>query len=288
MNLFLLEMNVFKRALANTFRTIKKNSGWFVIFVVLQLVLVILLSSIVVSYQISIANDLEAIGMPLGTLNLDEESIEAGEPVIEDALALYAAYQSLERKLVNLATFLAFIFLVFNGLLWLGANIVLDKKIIALDSLKKRLFSLIQMWAKYTAVVLLLFLSFFVLSYVLLVKFLVVGSSAFSIVAKALLVLFIILIYVYFIGVSLIRTNSWKLFLKRIVNCSFKKPHYSIPAIVVMVALQIMAMFFIYYATLILGHFALMVFAAFLFVFLLFLGKVFLIKLFSELVTTKK
>ncbi len=264
-------------AYRSTLHAVKKRKGLFTLFCLFQLLFLIILSSVFIHYQLVLFDDLVAIGAPLETLNFDEESLQAGAPLVDNPIALLASYRSLINNIISLLTWLSVLVLIINPLLWICASFMQSSGFSKSISFGRKIIIFSKMWLKNVTALLAIFLPFGILYYVVVLRWIGSLNPFFLLITRIFVALFFILFYVFLVASSRIEIASWKKYIfsiKRIVTTHFFS---SLLVVLFSLALPVLLASCLYYATLIQENFTLMVISAILFVISLFFGKMVLV-----------
>jgi len=111
-------MNYLTASLIRTKTALFSQKKLFLLLFLLQFLFIGLMAVIALNYQLRLFNDLQQVIDPLQKANLDQASLEAGNPVLDDLLPLLRGYRQLSVHVRQLAWWLALLFLGGNGLLW--------------------------------------------------------------------------------------------------------------------------------------------------------------------------
>jgi hypothetical protein len=273
----------FHRSINSCSTAIIKKKGLFTFLLIFQLLFIIILSSIFVHYQIILFDDLVAIGAPLETLNLDQESLQEGGKIVDDPFALLSSYKSLIRNITHLFTWLGVLFLIVNPWLWIGASFLMSNGFASSVKLKQKIIIFSKMWLKYVASALVLFIPFGLLVYLLLLKFIGVYNPFFTTIARVFVGIFFVLFFVFLMSNSRIEVGSWKKYLKSVYWLSILNFVWSLLAFLLIVGLTTLIALALYYTTLVMENFPLMVISAILLIVMLVVGKIFMVSVGKQL-----
>ena len=91
-------MQYLKKSLSQTFHGIKKKPGLFLSLAALQLVLIVILATLVLGFQIKILEDVESIMTAVEGANTNPELIDAGQPFLQDTALILQSYKSMIKN----------------------------------------------------------------------------------------------------------------------------------------------------------------------------------------------
>ena len=273
----------FYRSMESCSTAIKKRKGLFIFMLIFQLLFLIILSSIFIHYQIILFDDLVAIGAPLESLNLDEESLQSGEKIVDDPYALFASYKSLMRNITYLFTWLGVLFLIVNPWLWIGSSYLMSNGFASGVKLKQKIIIFSKMWLKYVASALMLFIPFGLLVYFLLLRLIGVYNLFFTTIARVFVGIFFVLFFIFLMSNSRIEIGSWKKYVKCVYELTILKFVWSLLAFLLVIGLTTLIALALYYTTLVMENFPLMIICAILLIVMFVVGKIFMISIGKEL-----
>ena len=198
-----------KRGLQQTFQAIRKHKVIFVLLIVLQLLFLIILSYLIIDYQVKILEDAQEITQAVQNANYNPDSIQAGEPFLKDIFVVYNNYDSMMDNIGQFILWLFFLFILFNGLIWVGAHYLFKKTKVIKEALKFLVSTVVLLGP------------LLIIFYIILKKYINVLSSSWWI----LLTLFIIAYYLLLVSFAFLNLKSWKQFVKKIFVVGIKKIH---------------------------------------------------------------
>ncbi len=225
---------------------VKKHPLLVILVFILQIALLITSMYTALTYQVKIIQDAQAVIEPLQNANYDAESIKAGNTFIPNIVAMYEAYQSLIQNIFMLAIWLAVLFLILNGAIWLISHKILE---ISTLSWKETIKTFLRGWMRYVLTTLAVMGPFLVLSYLLLRTLLVqeIGMTSFTTILSVLMYLFLVLYYFLLVAFAFLGTTSWKLFLQKVFTVSIKKIHLTLLVVLINGALLFLSLYGVYY-----------------------------------------
>jgi len=135
-------MNYIARAFQHTYKTITKHWLLVGVLILLQLGLFISVGYVGLSYQMKIFENIQGILDPIQSANYNATSLQEGGLFTTEYAKVYENYNSLVGNVKELGVWLAGLFLVGNGILWVGTS---DALYLGTRSWKKR----VQWWLGY-------------------------------------------------------------------------------------------------------------------------------------------
>jgi hypothetical protein len=230
-------MQYLKTGLNKTFSIIKKKKKLFAILVIIQLVLLISIATIGINYQIKIFTHLQNVVQPLENANYDPDSIQAGDPFLDDLFAVQKSYQLLKKNLVELLLWITLIYLVLQGSAWI---------------LTHYLFHKINLYKSGKILIKFALSSLFILSIFLAVCYFILKSLIgqpvdvhfFSEITRYLLITFGVFYYFLAIFYSMGKRN-WKSNIKSVYILGIKKIHLILPIIIINSLFLLLALYVI-------------------------------------------
>tara|TARA_Y100000310_G_C20642624_1_gene794816 strand:- start:327 stop:1106 length:780 start_codon:yes stop_codon:yes gene_type:complete len=220
-----------KRGFHNTIQAIKRHKTVFISLIVLQLIILILFSYLIVTYQVKILENSQEITQALQEANYNPDSIQAGEPFLKDIALVYNNYNSMMDDIGQLILWLLGIFILFNGLIWILTHYILKKT------------NLIQTAIKFIASTIVLLGPITIVFYIILTKYV----TTLALTWKILLIVFAIVYYFLLVSFAFLNIKSWKKFVKRIFILSIKKIHWTLLVLIINLILIAISIASIYY-----------------------------------------
>ena len=222
-----------------TLNEINHHKVFFIGLVIIQTLFVIAFAFSFLNFHLKILEDARGIIEPLQEANYNPDTIDAGQPFLDDPLAVYQSYQAMVRDVYWLVGWLLLIFIFFGGLLWTGSHQMLSHQKF---SIKK----FTQMWSKFVATFLVLIIPFLALCYYIirLVLFANEPTEVFSSYLKVIGIVFIIIYYFTLTTFSSI-TLPWKSFVRRSFEKTKNLPK-TIPVLLINTALVSFGIYLIY------------------------------------------
>ena len=210
-----------KRGLKETFSSVKRHKLIFILLVILQLLALITFSYTFIIYQVKILENAQGITEAMQNANFNPDSIQAGEPFIKDIYSVYQNYDSLLEQMYQLLLWLFLLFIIFNGLLWIGSH-YLFKEI-------SRKISFTRTAIKFLASSSVLLFPLMLLFYFLFKNNITLLSSY----GWVLLILIGVVYYLLLVSLAFIHIKSWKEFLNQILNKGFKKIYLTLIVLII-------------------------------------------------------
>src|SRR3989344_2860765 len=140
-------MEYVKRGLHNTINSIKKNKLLFLAIFLLQIIFVVSSLWLGSQYLIKILEDTQGIIVPLENANYDSQQIEQGEPLTPDYASIYSSYKSMLKNVFSFLFWMAVLFLLLNGSIWLLSHWMLQEQQQWKIKLKEGARFLVKAWA---------------------------------------------------------------------------------------------------------------------------------------------
>ena len=214
-------MDYIKRGLGNTFNSIKKHKILFLLIILLQIIFVVSSLWLGSQYLIKILEDTQGIIGPLENTNYDSQKIEQGEPFTPDYASIYNSYRSMLKNVMAFAAWMAVLYLLLNGSIWLLSHWILREK----KHWKLRIREGVQFFLKAWVSIFILLAPFKIASYYVLLHFIRVSQSFdnIAVVLKILLVALFVVSYFLLAALAVAPIPSWKQFAKMWVKISIVK-----------------------------------------------------------------
>jgi hypothetical protein len=230
-------MNYLKRGLKNTYRAIKKHKLIFLLLIFLQIVFIVILSTVSYKYQIKVLEDARGIMEPIEQGNYNASSIEQGQPFSPNTLEIYKSYQSLAKNILYLSIWFLCLFVIFNGALWILSHHILEEKI------KNFLNAYLKIIVSFIVFIIPFFIAaYFFLKSLLKMDLPLEAISKYIQGTSYLLILFYFFLIVAF---AFIFTKSWKEFLKSWFKVAIKNIHYSLLVLLINLVLIFVSLFLV-------------------------------------------
>lgn len=275
-------MNYLTAGWTHTFQSIRKKKLLFVLLIVLQILFGVCFLYIVLKYQLKILESAQGILQQLQNANFNADTLQAGQPFLPDSLALYKSYRSLIDDIKVMVLWLAGLFLIVNGSVWIFSHyILLGKKL----SWKERLQMILSQWLKFAALTIAIYGIIVVAGYFLL-KYLIVQEvdvDSFGRVFQILLYSSAIVYFFLAAGFSIISASSWREFLKHFFSVAIKKIHKALLLFVVNVLAIAATLFLIYRSMEYFENFPLALFFSVIFVIIVVIARLWWIACLQEL-----
>ena len=116
-----------KRGLKKTIQAVKEHKILFILLIVIQLIFLISCSYLIVTYQVKIMQNAQDITQALENANYDPNAIQLGGQFMKDISLVYDNYNNMMEFITQFILWIFGLFILFNGLIWLGAHYMLRK-----------------------------------------------------------------------------------------------------------------------------------------------------------------
>ncbi len=223
-----------KRGLKKTFSLVKRHKLIFILLIILQLLALIAFSYTFIIYQVKILENTQGITEAMQNANFNPDSIQAGEPFIKDIYSVYQNYNSLLEQMYLLLLWLFLLFIIFNGLLWIGSHYMFKE-------ISRKIF-LISTASKFLASSTILLIPLMLFFYFIFKNNITLLSSY----GWVLLILTGVVYYLLLVSLAFINIKSWKIFLKQILTKSIKKIHLTLIVLIINLIIISGSIFLIY------------------------------------------
>jgi hypothetical protein len=266
-------MDFLKRGFNSTIRVIKKNKGLFFVLIGLQLLLIVLLIFVSINYQIKIIENAKTVIEPLQDANFDPESIKEGQPFMEDIVPIYKGYKSMVRYIWYYVSWLAGIFIVLNGSIWILTQRLFGKK------------NYFKLALKFLSTSFVLLVPFFITAYLSL-KWLLglqLEVQNFSSILQIVFWAFFVLYYFILVTFAFIDISFWKNFFKKIYSVGIKRVYYTLIVLFINLVLIFIGLYSIYLTSNEEALFPLMILAATVLILIMVLTRIFWIACLKEI-----
>ncbi len=264
-------MGIIKSSFLDTIKVIKKKKIVFAFLILLQILLLVSISSVGIKYQIEISESAMNVIEPLQNANYNSTSIEEGNPFMSNMMSEVASitksYQEMIKSIFEMIGLMFCFFLVFNGLIWSISNKLIKKG------------KLLDYWLKFIIVTLVFMIPFSLISYYLLRGFLAIGTEVANVGVNTIGWIFMIVSYFMVIGFCLTEEKV-KILFKKIFSIGIMKIYWVLLAFMFSLGTTLLSLMFIYYS---IGNLLLMIVSGFVLVVILVLGKLFLINVIRKL-----
>ncbi len=232
-------MHGLKEATKRTFRHIHQHKLLFGLLVLLQLIVIMGIFFLAVTYPVKILEDVNGIMQPLQAANYNVTSIQEGGEFSNDMLKVYQNYNALLKHVTEVALWLLGIFMILEGALWVGTHKLVSgqKEPRQSSFLVEHLKEAGLLWLKYITVSLIflgipILIGYFSLNLISSEP----NEDLLMSIAKYTLVFLGVLIYLLFGGLAVIN-SSWKHLAKNWWTISLKKIHRTVLALIICIAL---------------------------------------------------
>ena len=288
-------MQYLKRGLLNTFSGIKKHKVLFALLLIVQIVILVLSAYVIVSYQIKIFADTQLIIESFGQANYDAESIQMGQPFLEDTTLLYKSYLSIQKNVTHLILILLLIYVFVNGFLWVMTQKILERKKYkekkeSKQTWKQEVKQILFQWCKYSTSTAIFILPFTFLCYYFLKTALssFMDMDSLTQLGQFLPYLFLVIYYFMLVAFAFINIKSWKKFTQQFFVCSIKKLHWNLPVLLINFLLLAGSSYLVYYSLEQIQKLSLIMASTILFVLFVVLTRMFWAACLHEITTEDK
>ncbi len=222
----------------DTIAGIRQHLGLVLIILLLQIVLVAAVAVVGVTYQVKILENAKNIIEPLQNANFNADSLQQGQPFLNDFQSVYVNYQSLIKNLIALGGWLTGIFLIINGWLWGLSHRLLGGK------------GFLTIWAKYIVASIVLLGPFLGVTYYVLRGLLNLESDPLSAISPGKILAYLGLAAYYFLLVAFasIGAPTWKQFIKSFFRAGITRIYKTIVVLLINLVLLGGNLYLIYYA----------------------------------------
>ena len=276
-------MNPLRKSFFDTIQIIRKNKLMFIGLIIIQLIFLVSIFFVAVTYQIKIYSDLNNVITPLQSANLNATALEAGQPFLPDMsqnLALMIkSYNQMISSIFEMLFLILGCFLLFNGCLWSVINfMVKSKSSNPLNTLK--LIS--NNWKNFIAVSLVFIVPAGLISYYVLIN-LIFDSQLLNSGIQTIEVILLVIFYFLLVGFSSLDLKLKNIF-KKIFWVGFGQAHWVLLSLLIILGLVLLSLMLIYYGS---NSLFLMTLGAILTILVLLLGKLFLVGVVKGMNQTK-
>ncbi|MBI4980945.1 hypothetical protein HZC30_05315 [Candidatus Woesearchaeota archaeon] len=234
-------MHHLKESIRKTFHHIHQHKLWFSLLVLLQLMAIIGIFFLAVTYPVKILEDVNGIMQPLQAANYNVTNIQEGGAFSTDMLKVYQNYNALVKHVTEVILWLLGTFIILEGALWVGTHkLVLSEKKEPRQSSSfvKHLKEAGLLWLKYITVSLIflgipVLIGYFSLNLISSEP----NEDLLMSIAKYTLALLGVLIYLLWCGLAVIN-SSWKALAKNWWAVSLKKIHWTLLALVISIIIM--------------------------------------------------
>lgn len=229
-------MQSLKEAIKRTCHHIHQHKLLFGMLVLLQLMVIIGIFFLAVTYPVKILEDVNGIMQPLQTANYNATNIQEGGAFSTDMLKVYQNYNALIKHVTEVILWLLGILVILEGALWIGTHklITLDKT----EPIIKHLREAGTLWLKYIAISLLFLgipalIGYFSLNLISSEP----NEEILLSIAKYTLAILGVLVYLLWCGLAIIN-SPWKHLAKNWWTVSLKKIHWTLLALVISIIIM--------------------------------------------------
>lgn len=270
-------MKCLQEGLKQVGRSIQQHKILFVLLILLQIIFIVTLVYVTITYQVKILNTAQLIIEPLQNANYDAESIQQGQEFISQISGIYQAYWSLIQQVTLLAAWWLGLFLVVNGALWVLSHQMLEKS--SWRNTGKR-------WIRYATATLVL-LGPFLLAIYFMLKMAIraqIDPDKFGQMLMYLLYSLGIIYYLMINAFASLNAATWKEFAQHFGATAIRKIHRTLPVLIINLALLSGTAYLIYYFMELNQNFALMMISSGILIFLIVLTRLYWIACLQEII----
>ncbi len=249
--------------------SIKQNKVLFLLVIFLEFVFLSSLLYVGISDHLKIIENAQNIIEPLSGANFDVNSIQSGEPFLEDFNSIEKSAQLMKKGLIKMLGKLFVLFIIFNGLIWTLINIIITNRI--------KFKSQLQAWSKFlTSSTLCLGLLF------IFIKIIIKSNFTMEFTEKnfkdTIILISLITIGIYYlltVSFAFLNTKDWKEFLESILHTGFLKINKTGIVALINIAFISISIYLIYISINNLNYSWLLIPTIALFVFILAITKIY-------------
>ena len=275
-------MQYLQKGVQKSFQALYHHKPLGAVLLVLQLGFILSFLYITINYEVKIIQDAQSIIQPLQQANYDAESIQQGQYFLPDFAGIYSSYQSLLQNIFYLGLWLAGLFLVLNGGIWLLTHSLLA-------SSKPTWKTILHGWLKYLVAAVFFIGIPLLIGYIGLKIILArqVDVDMFTSLLNSIPYILGVLYYLLLVALTFITDPSWSQFVKHFYRAGLRKIHRTLLVLVINGALIAGSLYLVYLSMNYEGQFWLVVLASIIAVFIIVLSRLFWIACLQELVHEK-
>ena len=275
-------MQYLQKGMQKSFQALNHHKALGAVLLVLQLGFILSFLYIAINYEVKIIQDAQSIIQPLQQANYDAESIQQGQSFLPDFAGIYSSYQSLLQNIFYLGLWLAGLFLVLNGGIWLLTHSLLAPS-------KPTWKTILHGWLKYLVAAVFFIGIPLIIGYIGLKIILArqVDVDMFTSLLNLIPYILGVLYYLLLVALAFITDPSWSQFVKHFYRAGLRKIHCTLLVLVINGALIAGSLYLVYLSMNYEGQFWLVVLASIIAVFIIVLSRLFWIACLQELVHEK-
>lgn len=253
-----------KNSFLDLWQLIKTKKLYLFLILVLQIIATSILSYIIITGSITLAEDLQNLTTPLEELNLEDPNISEQE-ILASGAVMYAAYETLADHIVLYLVYLALLFLTIPGFIWSLSKLVVEEIHPKKDSFKQKAMRFLNYYKTFLIISVVTFLPISIITFITGKSMLSSDLSAFSIAIQILTGVWIVLVVLWLMALLVPRTDDWRSYFKKF-KLFFPNKLLEFLVVLIIVAIPTAgSTYLLYYSTLIMEHFLLMLLASALF-----------------------
>ncbi|MBI2666811.1 hypothetical protein HYX13_04320 [Candidatus Woesearchaeota archaeon] len=277
-------IRLIKNSFSATLYAVRTHKKLFILLIFFQILVLVFLFTHAFQAQLAIGKDLQQLGLQIQQANYNPEELKAGKAFVQDPLQVFQLYRSLKKNLLLFAVQFGGIFLLGQGILWLGTHFLFRKnnELRKWNEFRQQIF-------KYLATV----FSFYGLFF--LVFYLVIKSQLSAMDAQILGTTlryfgyaFLMMYYFLTMALAFLYIPEWKVFFNCWFQFAVKRYYFSLPIFIISLLPAAAGFYGIFYAVQIQSSFPLMLLFTLVFILFLVLGRIFFIASLRELASKEK
>ena len=274
-------MNYLRKGLHRTFHSLRQHKLLFFIALILQIALIVAVVYVGLTYQLKILENAQYILQAMEGAQYNTESLQQGQPFLNDYLQLYQQYRALIANVLQLAVWLGSLFLGGMLLLWLLTHQILAPPV--------------QPWGKRLKQVAVEAVKIVVALFVFLIPVLALGywrlkelatqpdPEAIIGVLKMLGYVFIVAYYLLLVALAQVH-HPWKLWVHNFFAVGIKNIHKTVLVLLINAALIFGSLYLVYLSMQLEEWFSLLLLSSILVIILLVLTRLFWMACLQEIV----
>lgn len=274
---FISLMNYLIKGWSRTFQAVKKHKLLFLSLLILQLFFLLSVGSLSYIYQVKIIENVQKIIEPLENAEFDKGNLEAGQVFGPEIMQVYQSYQALVRDITNFLLWLAGLFLIVNGAVWILSHQLLGRLSSWQERAKARL--------KFTVASLAIMGPLFIVGYYVIRAMVGLETEMEQFISTVKLFSYVLLAgyYLLLASFAFLHLDSWKDFVKKFFKAAIVELHLTILVLAVNSALIFGSLCLIYYSMNHWQNFPLMIASSFLLLVITVLTRLFWISCLEEI-----
>ncbi len=269
--------NYFAKGWSRSFQAIRQRKKLFLLLLIFQFVFLISLGTVAYIYQLRILENVQQIIVPLQAMPTDQASLEAGQVFGPEIIQVYQGYQALIRDITHFLLWMAGLFLVVNGAVWIMSHHLLGRLENWQERTKARL--------KFTLAALTIMGPLLAAGYWLVraAAGWEMEMDAFTSAVKIAICFLLGGYYLLLVSFAFINQASWKQFVRKSFKAAVARSYLTLPVLALNLTLIAGNVYLIYYLLTYLQNFHLVVLSTILLVLVAALSKLFWISCLAEI-----